>query len=135
MEDFIEHDGKVIERTDNYVKVMIINASACASCHAKGACTMSDKKEKIIDIYGNYNVSAGDNVVVEMRKELGFPALMIGYVIPLIIVVLSLITMIALSVPEALSGLISLLLLIPYYIILHFCKSQIDKRFTFTIKQ
>ena len=134
METNIEHEGTVISKDGQMIKVLITSLSGCASCHSKAACSMADKKEKIIEIRGKYDVSEGDTVTVVMSKNLGYPAVFIGYVLPLLIVLVSLIVLIALSVPETTAGLISIGILAPYFFILHLFKSHIDKKFTFTIK-
>ena len=50
MADIAEHKGIVTEVTDDLVRVKIESVSACAACHAKGLCSMSDKTDKIIDV-------------------------------------------------------------------------------------
>ncbi len=134
MDKYIEHDGIVAETSADSVTVIITAVSACASCEAKGACTMADKKDKVVNIKGNYDVQKGDMVTVLMKQKLGFPALFLGYLLPLTIVIISLVLMVSLSVDEALSGLVSILVLLPYYIILRFFRRKIDKKFTFTLK-
>lgn len=134
MDKYIEHEGTVTNKTDHSVTVTITTVSACANCREKGACTMADKKDKTVEIKGNYNVKKGDQVTVLMRQELGLPALFLGYLLPLVLVIVSLIVMISLSVNEAISGLISISILLPYYIILRIFRRQIDKKFTFALK-
>jgi sigma-E factor negative regulatory protein RseC len=134
MDKYIEHEGIVTNKTDHSVTVTITTVSACASCQEKGACTMADKKDKIVDIKGNYNVKKGDLVTVLMQQKLGLPALILGYILPLVLVITSLVLLLSLSINEALSGLISILILLPYYIILRIFRRQIDKKFTFALK-
>ena len=46
----IEHEG-IIEQIDGDVAhVKIDSISACASCHAKGACSAADQEEKYLDV-------------------------------------------------------------------------------------
>ncbi len=42
----IEHDGIVIKVADTYIIVAIQNQSACAACHSKGACGLSEVTQK-----------------------------------------------------------------------------------------
>lgn len=132
--DYIEHDGIVTSHGKDTVTVSITSVSACAGCHAKGMCTMAEQKDKIINISGQYDVNEGDKVVVVMQKKLGLPAVLLGYVIPLGLVIITLIVSLTLSLSEKLSGLLSLFILIPYYILLRFFKTGIDRKFTFTLK-
>jgi positive regulator of sigma E activity len=130
----IEHEGKVQKSDSKSVLIRISSASACSDCHAEGSCKLSGVSEKIIEVPGNYNLSPGDNVTVLMKKSLGYAALFLGYVIPLILVMSILITLVALPVPEVTAGLGSLAVLIPYYLALYFYKNRISKKFIFSIK-
>ena len=134
MKDYIEHDGIVVKRDQNTVTVAITATSACAGCHAKEACNMGEKKEKIIDIKGSYDVMVGEKVTVIMQKSLSTPAVFLGYILPLVIMVIALFTMVLLSVPEPLAGIGSILVLLPYFILLRLFRHRIDKKFTFALK-
>jgi sigma-E factor negative regulatory protein RseC len=130
----INHEGIVQRNEGNAVIVSISSASACSGCHAEGSCTMSGKEEKIIEVHGRYNVNPGDLVTILMKQSIGFAAIFLGYVLPFIIVITVLIVMISLKVPELLSGLTSIAILIPYYIILYLFRRRINAKFTFTLK-
>lgn len=129
-----EHDG-VVQKSDNKsVTVKITSVSACSGCHAEGFCTMSDKEDKIIDISGKYNVVPGDTVTVLMKKSMGYAAVMLGYVVPIIIVISLLLILGSMSLPEPIIGIGSLGILIPYYLILWFFRKKINTNFKFKIK-
>ena len=49
MNERVSHDGIIIGINDDEVEVKILSKSACASCNIKGACNMSEMKEKIIE--------------------------------------------------------------------------------------
>jgi len=130
----IEHDG-IVEKSDNgSVTVKIVSSSACAGCHAEGYCSLSGSEEKIVMIPGIYNVAAGDDVTILMKKSMGYNAVLLGYVFPFILIVVVLILLVALSVRESLAGLSAIAVLIPYYLMLWFFRKRIDNKFTFTIK-
>ncbi|MCJ7447845.1 MAG: SoxR reducing system RseC family protein [Bacteroidales bacterium] len=130
----IEHEGIVQKADEGSVTVRISSASACSGCHAEGSCTLSAKEEKIVDISGTYNVMPGDNVTVIMKKSMGYTAVALGYVFPLLVVITILIILASFSVPELTAGLASLAILIPYYFILYFFRNRINNKFTFTLK-
>jgi positive regulator of sigma E activity len=132
--DIIDHIG-IVQKSDNKsVTVSITSTSACSACHAKGACNLSDKEEKIIKVSGNYDVKPGDSVTILMKQSMGYAALFLGYIFPLVAVITVLVILISLNTPELLAGLTSLAILIPYYLILLFFRTLIDKKFTFTLK-
>lgn len=116
--------------------VNIISQSACASCHAKGACNSSDIEEKEIEVSGfSNNYKTGEVVTVVFKQTQGYAAVFWGYGLPFIVVMLTLIVANALSVGELASGLISLGVLIPYYIILYFFRNTFKKVFKFEIEE
>jgi sigma-E factor negative regulatory protein RseC len=130
----INHEGIVQKADDKSVIVSISAASACSGCHAESSCTLSGKEEKIIEVSGNYNVKPGDTVTILMKQSMGYTALFLGYLLPLITVVVCLTILISLNVQELTAGVTSLALLIPYYIILWFFRKRINEKFTFTLK-
>ena len=130
----IDHGGIVQKVDDNSVTVIISSASACSGCHAEGSCNMSGKEDKIVEVTGNYNVKPGDNVTVLMKQSMGYTALFLGYLLPLITVITVLLLLISIKVPELIAGLGSVLILIPYYILLFLFRKRINEKFTFTLK-
>ncbi|MEI6048502.1 MAG: SoxR reducing system RseC family protein [Bacteroidota bacterium] len=130
----INHEG-IVRKIDKKSAIVIISAtSACSGCHAEGSCTLSGKEEKIIEVSGSYNVKPGDTVTILMKQSMGYAALFLGYLFPLISVVVILIILISMKVPELSAGLISLGMVIPYYIILYLFRRRINEKFTFTLK-
>lgn len=132
--DVINHKGIVQGIGNNSVIVSIISATSCSGCHAEGQCTLSGKQEKTIEVTGSYNVTPGESVTILMQKSMGFAALLYGYLLPLISVIAMLILLSSLGTPELASGLLSLAILIPYYIILFLFRKKIGKKFTFSLK-
>jgi len=130
----IEHAGVVQKSDANSVIVRILSETACAGCHAGESCSLSGVKEKMVEVNGNYNVSPGDNVTVLMKKSMGFTALFLGYVLPLIIFILILIILISLPLSELAAGLGSIGFLGIYYLLLYFFREKIRNKFIFTIK-
>ena len=130
----INHEGIVQSNENNKVFIAISSVSACSGCHAEGSCSMSGKEEKIIEVRGKYNVNPGDLVTIMMKQSMGYAALFLGYLLPVIAVVAVLITLISLKIPELASGIASLAILIPYYSILFFFRKNINEKFTFTLK-
>lgn len=116
--------------------VSVVSQSACASCHAKGACNSSDFEDKEIEVTGfNKSYSPGEVVTVVFRQTQGYAAVFWGYGLPFILVLFSLITTNLLSINELLSGLIALGVLVPYYIILYFFRNTFKKVFKFEVEE
>ena len=93
----VDHEGIVKKNSNEFVVVQITSKAVCLGCHAEGVCAMSGKKDKTINIVGNYNLKKGDSVIVQMDKSLGFSAVILGYLIPFIIVITTLVVFLALK--------------------------------------
>jgi sigma-E factor negative regulatory protein RseC len=130
----IEHEGIVKSSDNKSVTVSIISSSACSGCHAESFCSLSGKEEKVVEVAGSYNVSPGDIVKVLMKQSSGYKAVFLGYVLPLILVLLMLIILASLSVPELTAGLGSIAVLVPYYLLLFLFRDRIGRKFTFTLR-
>lgn len=132
----IEHPGVVLKIFDKGLEVMILSQSACSSCHAKGACSAADMEEKIVEVAdpAAHNFVVGQQVTVFMQQRLGTRAVFFGYILPFLLMVLTLIVLISNGVSEPFAGLSALLVLVPYYIGLYFLRGKLDKTFLFAVK-
>ncbi len=132
----IRHKGFVKTVNSDKMIVTIVNQSACSTCHAKGACTVSDYQNKEIEINefsGNYQ--PGQEVTVVFKESKGFGALLWGYVLPFIVVLITLIVVLEITDDELKAGLISLAVLIPYYTTLYFLRHHLKKIFKFEVEE
>lgn len=130
----IEHEG-VVEKSDgNTVIVRISPETACSGCHAEVICNLSGVKEKLIEVHGNYNVSPGDRVKVLMKKSMGYSAVFLSYIFPLILILIILIILLSIHLSEVVAGLGSVGILGIYYLILYLFRNRIRNKFTFSIK-
>lgn len=130
----IEHTGIIIEKNGDKIKVQIAQLSACSSCHAKGACSASDVDEKIIDAETtDQNLKVGDLVQLTGKTSIGLFAVLIAFVIPFLLILSGLIILRSYTSNEAISGTISLALLIPYYLILSLFNKKLKNKLRFTV--
>jgi sigma-E factor negative regulatory protein RseC len=132
----VTHTGIIKNVQGRKVVVSIMAHSACASCDIKGACTLSEVKEKFIevDISDNKNHKIGDNVVIEMKQSLGTWAVLFGYIFPFLLVVSALIIFTAFGLDQGLSGLLAILILAPYYLIMYLFRAILRKKFTYRLQ-
>ena len=136
MNNLIKHKAYVKSISPEGLWVSIVNESACASCHVKGACTVSDYQEKDIEITSySKTYQIGQEVTVLFKESNGFKALFFGYILPLVVLLSTLIVSLIVSENEALSGILSLLILIPYYTTLYFFRAHLKKIFNFEIEE
>lgn len=133
MSNNITHDGVVVKVDGRDVSVMIVQHSACSGCHARGACTASDSKEKII-IADSQGVSyaVGDKVTLVGSNSMAWTALLLAFVVPM---VLGMVVLFA-AVPwlgEMKACLAVLAFLALYYVVIALNNHRLKTRFVFTL--
>jgi sigma-E factor negative regulatory protein RseC len=130
----ISHEATVQSVDSDSVTVSLSPGVSCEGCRAERSCGMSDKSVRVIKVNGSFDLHTGEKVNVSIMESQGYVALFLGYLLPLILVVTTLIIFSVLDAGELVSGLASIGMLIPYYIILLIFRRFIGKKFSFTIK-
>lgn len=130
----ISHAGIVESKTEEFVEVSLLPGISCSGCQAARSCNISADEKKMITVRGRYNVRRGDKVKVSMKGSQGYSALMLGYVLPLILILFTLIVMSVFSISELLTGLISIGILIPYYFTLSLFRRIIGNKYSFKLE-
>ena len=135
MNQRISHEGIIIRIDNDNVQIKILSKSACASCNIKGACNMSEMKEKIIDIPRpkDKNLSIGQEVKISMGLGQANKAVIFAYVIPVILLVGMIFILNALKFDEGINALISIGSLVPYYLILYLFRNNLKRKFEYEI--
>lgn len=140
MPEIIDHQGIIKEIKDQQrLIVSIISISACNHCSSKETCTMSlssEAKEKEVEVFVNdtSKYTPGTSVVVEMKLSTGNLAVLLSYVMPLIVMLTTVFIAYGITKNEGISGILGLIVLVPYYLIIYLLNSKIKKRFRFTLK-
>lgn len=131
----VKHRGRVLDVSDGVVLVSIISESACSSCKVKGSCAMSETQEKVVDVITEHSsyFSVGEEVEVSIKQVMGMKAVLYVYILPFLCVFGSLIVFVSSGLGDGLSGLLSLGILIIYYICLYFFRKRINKEISFQI--
>ncbi len=136
MSQKIEHTGIITNIVGTKVQVQIVQLSACSSCHAKGACSASDKDEKFIDAeVTDTTFKIGDQVNLIGESSMGLFAVLIAFVIPFLLIIISLFILRSYTTNEALSGTIALGVLVPYFIILSLFNKKLQNKLKFTVER
>ncbi len=136
MEHNIRHEGIIESIDDGHIKVRILQTSACASCKIATHCPTSEAKEKIIDVTAsNAHWQVGQSVVVCTKGHMAGKALLIGFGIPLIIMLLTLVVMTAAGYSEGTTALVMLGVLIPYYFIVWMMRKHIANAISFQLEE
>ena len=158
MANEIKHTGTIIAIEGETVRVKIEQSSACSACQAKAMCTSTDKKEKIIEVAMRQtaaltedrpaapdrrqnpeprteNLKIGDTVEVIIKQRMGWKAVVIAYIVPLIVLVGTLAVLDMRMESEALAGVIALGVTGVYFIVLRLFRNKLQREFSFSIRK
>ena len=137
MSNKIKHAGVVDGVEGECVRVRILQSSACSACKVAAHCNASETKEKIIDVMDAdaSHYQKGDQVMVVADTAVGFCASLYGYLLPLILMVVTLVGVLAATHSEGLAALSALGILIPYYVLLFLMRNKLRNRLSFTLER
>lgn len=135
-EENISHEGVITKISDDILEIKIIAQSACAACHAKSACTMSDQAEKVLTVPRpkDKEFTLMQKVNVTMAVGQGNKAAVLAYLLPIVLLLAVLFTCLGLGLSEGLSALISIAALVPYYFVLYLRRDKLKKRFEYIVE-
>lgn len=137
MSNKIKHAGVVDGVEEECVRVRILQSSACSACKVAAHCNASETKEKIIDVMDAdaSHYQKGDQVMVVADTAVGFRASLYGYLLPLILMVVTLVGVLAATHSEGLAALSALGILMPYYVLLFLMRNKLRNRLSFTLER
>lgn|SRR5574344_849645 len=132
----LEHKGIITKIENRTATINIEVESACASCHAKGMCTSLDKGTKqIFAQIDNDEFEVGETVNVTIKESTGIKAVLLAYFVPFIVLTTTLVIVLHFSQSEALAGILSIAILLPYYFVLYLLRKKINKKFVIYLKK
>lgn len=136
MSEQIHHSGVVMTIEGTIARVSITQASACQACKAKSMCMASESKEKMIDAVALEPLQPGDVVEVSVRERLAWRAVLLGYVLPFVVMMLVIAGLNYLTDwDEAIVGTVSIASIAVYYLILSGFRKSLQRQFSFTARK
>lgn len=128
--------GVVDRVVDQKVFVKIEAQAACGHCRAKSHCGMVESAGKIAEVYTDdaLKYAVGQQVELLLERSLGYKALLLGYIYPFLVLVVSLFVAFLITGSEGLSALIAVSLMVPYYAILYRNRDKLRSTFRFRIR-
>jgi sigma-E factor negative regulatory protein RseC len=131
--NFVKHEGSILNISNGILTVALKGNINCEACNAKGACGVSESNAKEIQVdITDESFEINEDVEVVLEKQLGLKAVFWAYVFPFILVLCVLIIS-SNFLKEWVSGLLSLFILLPYYLTLYALQSSFKKAFKVTI--
>ena len=115
----------------------ITRYSACHNCDARHGCGLMDCQDKTVEIRTPFAKAfrPGEEVIVSLAQNLGFWAVFLGYILPLLLMLGAMIAVSAAGGSEISSGISAIIILIPYYFWLFLNKKKLAGKFRFTISK
>lgn len=131
----IEHEGEVTAVNGVIVQAKIRQISACAMCHAKGHCLITDSADKLVDLTNDREMplQPGDKIIIAIKHSVGMKAILYAYILPTILFLTALLTLSG-FMNEIVAGACSLGLLVPYFFGLYMQRGLLKKSLNFYIK-
>lgn len=131
--NLIKHEGLVSKISKNSITISLAGNVNCEGCKAQSACGVSDSNDKEIEIeYPTQSFQLNEAVDVVLKRELGLKAVFWAYVFPFILMMVVLVAA-SFFTEEWIAGLLSLLILLPYYFTLFVLKDTFKKAFQVSI--
>ena len=137
MEEKVCKEGIVRKVEAGKIWVEIVMSSACGGCMAKNMCNISEKKNEIIEaenITGEEFV-VGDKVQIQIQERKAHQAVVLGYLLPFIVLIVGLFVCYALTHIEWLSALVAFGLTAIYYLILKMFDKRLARQFTLYVSK
>lgn len=130
-------EGIVREIVGDRVKVEMTVSSACSECHARSICLPSDRKQEFVMAHtlSDEQFVPGEHVQIVLRRSLGNKAVLLAYMFPFLILLISLFGCYALTHNEILSVLVCIVCIGLYYVFMIKRSKKIDKQFVFYVKK
>ena len=136
MSNEIKHSGVVESIEGDCVHVRIVQTSACAACKVASHCNASESKEKIVDVYhvARRELHVGDAVTVTASRQVAAQALLLGFGVPFVLMVVVLVIALWLTGSEGVAALCSLAVLAPWYCLLYLLRGRISNKLAFRLE-
>ena len=80
-------------------------------------------------------MQVGEEVRVMTSLRLGYQAVWLGFVVPLLLMLAVIWTVASIQADEAVAALSGIVALIPYYILLYILRDNLKRKFTFQVEK
>jgi sigma-E factor negative regulatory protein RseC len=99
-------------------------------------CYFGEGTERIIEISDfPTDTKIGDSVEILISRSMGNKAIVLGYLIPFLLLIGTLIVLTQFGVRDWISGLLSMAALLPYFLILYMLRDSLRKTFMLSARK
>lgn len=133
----ISHAGVIDSVQGDRIKVRIVQTSACAACKVANHCNAAESKVKMVDVIGcdTAKYTTGQEVTVWASQHVANKALLLGFGLPFLLLVVVLVVVLRLSGNEGIAAVSALCALVPYYLLLWWRRDTIQQQISFHLEE
>ena len=131
----VSRHGVVTAVNGAVADIEIIQRSACSSCHIRALCAAGESSSKLIQAPNDGTLAPGMSVILSMDERIGWLGVLVGFVLPLVLVVSTLFVVRGLIPREEIAGLIAVTTLVPYYGIVHLFRGFFSRVVRFRVER
>ena len=130
----IEYRGVITAIRPGILQVEVSDATPCESCSAQSSCCMSGSREKRVEIpFTSGDYRPGDEVTVVGKNSMELKAVLIAFVLPLVLILITILMVSSMGADERQAAFISLSVLVIYFFGIFFLRDRIKGSFTFEV--
>jgi len=138
----IAHEGIVTAINGQQVQVQIVQTSACSGCKVADHCRSNmsaesaEGKVKVVDALcsDGSRLAVGQQVTVTAEASMAGKALLLGFGLPLLLMLVVLVSALLAGCNEGMAALLMIGSLVPYYICIALMRHRIAQTIVFTIE-
>ncbi|AEJ61151.1 Positive regulator of sigma(E) RseC/MucC [Spirochaeta thermophila DSM 6578] len=131
----ISHDGVVVAREENRVRIVMQRSTLCSHCAARGACTLGDSQEQELLVTTEEPVEPGERVRLVIEERLGWKAILLGLALPAFLLLGGIFASLALGAAEVVSAIVGLGTVALYYGILALFRKSLERSFSVRVER
>lgn len=127
--------GTVLCIDGRNVKVLVARTSGCSSCEVASSCSKAGSREITVNAYNDSesDLKIGSHVCVVMDSKSGLKAVLLGFGLPLVVLLITFGLCSALYISEMTACLLSLLSVLGYYAVLFLFRTALSRNFIMEI--
>ena len=131
----LRRSAEIVRIAPQYLWVRICRREACSNCAVRNACSLQTSSEQIFRIptVSSQNFRPGQQILLEITPKSGFLAVFWGYLLPLFLMLSTLLLVNILTKNELTAGIFSIIILVPYYLVLFLNQKYFNQKFNFKI--
>lgn len=131
----LRRSAEIVRVDSQYLWVRVCRREACGSCAARSACSLHTNSGQIFRIptVQPQNFRPGQQILLEITPKSGFLAVFWAYLLPLFLMLSTLLLVDKLTQNELTAGIFSIIILVPYYLVLFLTQKYFNQKFNFKI--